>query len=571
MSSNNTAYETAVVSTTGLDAQISTHFEIDRYMGDVLTLPFTFDDLKIKSNELVKADNINAVFAKLYHNFLYINSQTKVADNNFPKNYRGFVASTDTPGRVDLGWFPSVSANSDIKTQLDNKAATATMLSGVVAGDFVMPEYSPTEYFGVVALSSSIVGFKSSIDDTTVTVKLDETTVEDTADMTFQDIKAVKFNSENRLYVIDGTLVYKFDIDPVLTSNRAISSLGRFLIQTIGGKSNDIYDKERFNIPVDIAVGNNDNVYILDQGDYGFKYYDNNLNWMKTVACKNIFTTELSGGSAVAIDIDRTTDYVYILSDNGIILEYDDSFIFKKSVKIGDPIVSGETFRNITFSNKTSNVVYLQSTHSVYKKYITKLKNSIGSFRMSDNNIANETFTFCSIPRATDHTYDYVYIGGDSTHAGITTTVSKIYKFNEEVSFKTVIIDSYKSNLLPLSSINITGSEYVTDLTFNKAINKFMFNQLQMRDSFKCLFTAQYDSIGRVQLTGINYLMESDYNLFSFEITSDFYIGLNEPVFAANINRCFQKIYDFQLDLLKMCEEKISNKFPYSSHAIGLK
>ena len=571
MSSNRIAFQTAVIATTGFDAEVSTHFDTKRYMGDTLTLPFTFQDIKIKSNEVVKADNVNASFTKLYHNFLYINSQTKIADNNFPKNYKGFIASTRTAGREDLGWYPSLSGNSNIKEELDSKAATETMLSGAVAGDFTFPDYAPDEYFGVIALSSSIIGVKSNADDTTLTIELDETNLEDTADMVFQDIKAVKFNANNKLYIVDDTLIHKLDIDPVLTSNRAISSLGRFLVKTIGGKSNDIYDKERFNVPVDIAVGNNGLIYVLDQGDQGFKQYDTNLNWIQTVACKNIFTTELSGSSAVAIDIDRTTDYVYILSNTGIILEYTDKFIFNKAVKINDPIAATESFKNISFSNKTSTVVYLQSTHSVYKKYVSKLDNSIGAFRMSDNNISNETFTFCSIPRVSDTTYDYVFVGGDSTHDGIDTTVSKVYKFDEEISYKTLVIDSYKNNLLPLSSIIVSPNEYVTDLTFNKAINKFMVNQLRMRDSFKCKFVAEYDSIGRVQLTGIDYLTETDYNLNSFEMSQDFYIGLNEPVFAANINRCLEKIYDFQSNLLTMCKETISNKFPYSSQVIELK
>ena len=72
---------------------------------------------------------------------------------------------------------------------------------------------------------------------------------------------------------------------------------------------------------------------------------------------------------------------------------------------------------------------------------------------MSDNIISYVTFTFCSIPRVSDTTYDYVFVGGDSTHACIDTTVSKIYKFDEEISYKTLIIDSYKNNLLSLSSI----------------------------------------------------------------------------------------------------------------------
>ena len=55
-----------------IDIDIEKYFELDRYLGESLQLPYTFDDLKIKPNELCVADNINACFDKLHHNFLYI-------------------------------------------------------------------------------------------------------------------------------------------------------------------------------------------------------------------------------------------------------------------------------------------------------------------------------------------------------------------------------------------------------------------------------------------------------------------------------------------------------------------
>ena len=84
INSNGISFSTAVITVTGIDLEISTKFNSDRYVGDVLTLPYTFNEIRIKSNELGIADNINASISKLYHNFLYINSNTRIADNNFP-------------------------------------------------------------------------------------------------------------------------------------------------------------------------------------------------------------------------------------------------------------------------------------------------------------------------------------------------------------------------------------------------------------------------------------------------------------------------------------------------------
>ena len=84
-SSLNRSFETAVIMTSGFDLDISSKFDLDRYTGDALQLPYTFNEVRIKSNELCVHDNFNASLAKLYHNFLYLNAQTKIADNNFPK------------------------------------------------------------------------------------------------------------------------------------------------------------------------------------------------------------------------------------------------------------------------------------------------------------------------------------------------------------------------------------------------------------------------------------------------------------------------------------------------------
>ena len=56
-----------------IDAELSQHFNLDRYLGDSLILPYSFSDIKIKSNELCVSDKFNASIYKLYYNFLYKN------------------------------------------------------------------------------------------------------------------------------------------------------------------------------------------------------------------------------------------------------------------------------------------------------------------------------------------------------------------------------------------------------------------------------------------------------------------------------------------------------------------
>ena len=572
INSSRLSFQTAVINTSGFDADVSSRFDLDRYMGDVLVLPYEFNEVRIKSNDLCVADNINASFAKLHHNFLYINANTKIADNKFPLNYKGFIASTSATSYSGVGWYPSLSATDDIPWQLSTRSATTTLLSGIVAGDFVQTDYSASEYFGIVALSGSIIGIKSDNTGTSAYINLQKSTIEDSSGIDFTDIKSLEIDSEYNVIIADDVYLHKLDITPLLTTNRAISSIGRFLIKTIGGRSTDLYDKSKFNNPVDIAIGNDDVVYVLDKGDNGIKKYDNGLNWIDTSGRANQFTApSLSGGRVVSIAVNKRTDFVYVITDNGILFEYDENLTGLQTINFTEPLATGETYKKITFSNNEAGVVYVMTSKNLYKKFITRLDRSIGAFRLDDNKITNQTLAFCSVMKTPDVTYDYVFVGSNSTHDSMTTNIGKVLKFDENIFYRTLVHDDYKTDLIALTSVNVIGAEYVTDTTVNKSLNKLLFNHLIFRDNFLMKYVGAYDAAGRVQLTSTQYLTESQFTLSGYEITQDHFIGLNEPVFADNINRTLKKVYDLQIDLLDLCKEKITNKFPFAAQVITLK
>ena len=292
---------------------------------------------------------------------------------------------------------------------------------------------------------------------------------------------------------------------------------------------------------------------------------------MQTSARKNQYTS-LSGGKVISIDVDKGTDHVYVLSDNGIIFEYDDTLSHVQTFTLDDPLATNESFRQIRFSDKDKSLIYVMTTHNLYKKFKSRLTQSIGAFRMLDNNIATtENFAFCSIMKTESTLYDYVFVGSNSTHSGMSSDLGKIYKFDETTSYRTVSNDRYKPDLLALSAIKINSSEYVTDFTFNKSLNKLMFNHLIFRDSFHMKYSAAYDYMGRVQLTSIDYLLDTDTTLEDYTIPQDLYIGVNEPVFADNTNKSLKKIYELQESLLTMCTETVTNKFPFATQVIELK
>ena len=52
-----------------IDADVANGFKLDRYLGDTLLLPYDFEAIRVRPNELCVSDNINASLYKIYYNF----------------------------------------------------------------------------------------------------------------------------------------------------------------------------------------------------------------------------------------------------------------------------------------------------------------------------------------------------------------------------------------------------------------------------------------------------------------------------------------------------------------------
>ena len=576
MTTNTNDYmpDTTFTSTTGVDAEIGSYFALDRYFDDTLVLPFSFKDIKIKTNELCVADNINASLFKLHYNFLYLNAQTKIASNDFPKVFRGYIGSTQASGPNLFGWYTHGDALSTYSNAVSSQLATTnTILSGVVDGVFAQSLGLADYYAGFVATSGRLIGFRSNMDDSQVDIRLNKTTIEDATSLGFTNIKQLGYSSDNKLYVLDAYTVHKFDVDSILTNNPAISAIGRFLIKSLGGRATSLFEKSKFVNPVAITLGKDDDVYVLDHGGNGYKVYDKDLNWRYTNSRKNDFT-QLSGGSVVDIAVDRTSDYVYVLVDNGIILEYDENGLLKEKHTLVERLALNEKYRRLTFSRIYDDVLYVITNQSAYKKFKTKLSRSIGAFRMNKptNRIEHEDLKFIDVMRTEETSFDYVFVGADSTfYTSASKPKGKIFKFNEKMNYMTVAYDTYKSHVYSLSAINIDKEEYVTSWVINKSLHKLLYNHLLFRDNIHSRYLSRFDDQGRSQYMGIRYITDTDPNLFMYQPTLDNFIGLNEPVLAGTINRPLEVMYNLQFDLLNMMRESVTNKFPYPEHVVGTK
>lgn len=571
---NNISPNTAVISTSGIDGDISDNFKLDRYLGNTLILPYTFEEVRIKSNELCVADNINASLFKLHHNFLYLNAQTKIASNNFPARYRGYIASTKITGSSGVDWYSTSTATNYLSTQLsaygDGTTSNSTVLSGIVDGAFTQSLGTKSSYVGFVANSASLIAIQSNDVDQDAFVRLNVRNIEDSTALSFTEIRSLAINSNKNLFVVDDVLVHKFDVRGVLTDNPATSAIGRFLIKTIGGISKNIFDKDKFKLPVAVDIGKDDKVYILDKGDGGYKVFDKDLNWLSTSSKTGDFSDQLLRSPVTDISVDIETEDVYILSENGIILQYDvDGFLIGTHTLL-DSIATDEKFKKIAHSRIDDNIVYVLTDKTLFKKFKSKLTKSIGAFRLESKNINNGRLSFIDVMDTDNVEYDYVFMGGENVFTNVDSDVGAIFKFDEKTNFKTISRDSYKTDIFTLSAISVNNTEYVTSWTINKSIHKLVYNHLIFRDSIFGKYIGKYDGFGRSEYVDVDYLLDTDKNLFGFITGTDQFIGINEVVLSQTLNRTLEQIFDLQADMLEMCNEKYTNVFPLGHQVVGL-
>ena len=94
--------------------------------------------------------------------------------------------------------------------------------------------------------------------------------------------------------------------------------------------------------------------------------------------------------------------------------------------------------------------------------------------------------------------------------------------------------------------------------------------RLRNEASFFGKFVAEYDGFGRSIYKDVRYLIDTDRNLFSFQLDKNYFVGLNEGVLAATINRPLQQVFNLQEIFLDICKENYNNIYPLNSQVVGI-
>jgi hypothetical protein len=133
-----------------------------------------------------------------------------------------------------------------------------------------------------------------------------------------------------------------------------------------------------------------------------------------------------------------------------------------------------------------------------------------------------------------------------------------ISHFNERTDYLSLL----KNVNLPYynyKSIKFENVEYNQSLVLNKEIYKLYQNILQFKNNLKGRFYAEFDKYGDLKYKDYIYLTDEEINTLKIDIEYNSFINDNEFVQPNVVNRIFNKLYEFQINLLNLTQVKLRN------------
>lgn len=562
----------------------------DRYVYDIGVLPHSLDEILIQPNEIVKFDILNKKIEYIHNNLLYLYSQM-------------YMGSTDVPVDDDVNTLCNLIGTSSFgweSKSIENNASRIFgfgLLSAVpslsaykefdVMKRFVVIPFDDESTINIFGISSTyFISIRSTISQQGVLSGAEFITytniIDNNSNEICKNLEDIKYDGRY-LYISDskingGGQIFKYDIQQYMAKD-TIFGTNKFLIEPIGGYgTEDNYNK--FNGCTVLGVSNKD-ILVYDSGNNIIKIYDTNFVW-KT----NIKIPLIRKYSILDIRHRSMNDHVYVLFKDSYdinntqygLFEYDENYKLLH-IHIFEDVLFKDTdgqFNRMAFSEQDSNVFYVITNNSIFKKFFTKPEKTFAVFSRGKF-FPDDTFIWDAIDTNWDALMDYqtwnyaeFFTTNLTTHDICIVPSSKnkddLYFMGDtyisHLNERTDYISLLRKDIIPYYNYNrikFENMEYNQSMVLNKEIYKLYENILQFKNNLKGKFYAEYDKYGDIKYKDYIYLTDEEINTLEIDIEYNSFINDNELVDPNVINRIFRKIYEFQAILLNLTTTKLKN------------
>jgi hypothetical protein len=258
----------------------------------------------------------------------------------------------------------------------------------------------------------------------------------------FRDIRGIAIDSQNKLFVLDGTLnrvaSYNVDFtDPV--------PLDLFL--TWGGFGTS-KSTQGFSKPNDISIDMFDNVWVADTGNKCIKGYSNTGTWLITIIDSNL---RISPPISITTDSENN---LHCLTQTGVrVYSQQGAFVFEYTFT---DTVSEDTKPLKINSNYNKEMIYIVFNNTVARYF----RNGVYAGRLIDNKTCATNIKDVY----QDEYRNTLVVSGD-----------KILKYVDLMELES-IKSSLPKTYWPLNNLFIHSDEYVQNWVYNKSFQRLWDN-----------------------------------------------------------------------------------------------
>jgi hypothetical protein len=561
----------------------------DRDVFDVLSLPYSLEEIQIQPSEIVSFSILNKKIEYFHDNLIYLYSQLHMGSTDVPVD-NNINTLCNLYGTDKFGWETKSTQVINDRVFGFGALKDSQSLSAYKEFDdmkrFVVIPFENNNGIGIFAISNTyFIGLTSTISEdgqlsgaafTFYTNVIDNNTNE-----TCKNLEDIKYDGKF-LFVSDskingGGQVFKYDITGFLTNDKVFENK-KYLIEPIGGSGSENKINKFKNCTV--LGANNGEIWVYDSGNNIIKIFDNNFVWKR-----NVKIPKTRNYSVLDIRYRKMNNHVYVLFKD----TYDPNepqyglFEFSDYNLIGTYVFTDILFKDtdvqfnrMAISEQDSNVFYVITNTTVFKKFFSKPEQTFAVFNR-DKFYPDDIFIWNKIELEWDKLRDYetwnyteffvINLNTRDIHIATSNQNKDDLYFmgNTYISHlneRTDYLSLFKNDNLPYynyKSIKFENVEYNQSLVLNKEIYKLYQNILQFKNNLKGRFYAEFDKYGDLKYKDYIYLTDEEINTLNIDIEYNSFVNDNEFVQPNVINRIFNKLYEFQLNLLNLTQVKLKN------------
>lgn len=577
------------VSKYSTDYYISNNFK-DRNVFDILNFPYSFEEIKIQPNEIVSFSTLNKKIEFFYDNLIYLYSQLYMGSTDVPVDNNANILC-NLIGTSEFGWQTKSKQSGNNRIFGFGPLSAVPSLSIYEQFDlmkrFVVIPFENNQGLGIFGISNThFIGLTSTISEDGQLSGAEFTfytnVIDNYSNETCKNLEDIKYDGKF-LYVSDskingGGQVFKYDITGYITNDMVFENK-KYLIEPIGGFGSSDRTNKFKNCTV--LGANNEEVWVYDSGNNVIKIFDSNFVWKKTIKIPSSRKY-----SVLDIRYRKMNNHVYVLfkdshDENNLqygLFEFNNKYILVGTYIFSDILFkdTDAQFNRMAISEQDSNVFYVITNNSVFKKFFSKPDQTFAVFNR-DKFYPDDTFIWDLIELEWENLRDYetwnyaeffsINLSTRDIHVAASKTNkedlyfigdSYISHFNERTDYLSLL----NNDALPYynyKSIKFENIEYNQALVLNKEIYKLYQNILQFKNNLKGRFYAEFDKYSDLKYKDYIYLTDEEINTLNIDIEYNSFVNDNELVQPNVINRIFNKLYNFQTNLLNLTQVKLKN------------